>query len=396
MKNKKLVLLTQYFPPEMGAPQSRLWEAASGLQRNGWEVSVITAMPNYPTGKIFKGYKGKFFRKEEKEGIKISRYWLYPSNSRNTLPRVISMLSFSFTALFAALKLLFYRPAIIIVESPPLTLAFSAWILSKFGGSKLVMNVSDLWPLSAYELGSISKGKMYFFLEKLEKFLYDRSDACLGQSRQITDYIKEVSPVKTHLFRNGVDVKRFHGGSDDVGQSFQIVYAGLLGVAQGILELCKTIDFHALGYEFHIYGEGPERLQLERFLSTNRNRGIQYYGTVAREQVPNMLLQYDIALIPLVKPIFGAVPSKIYEAMAAGLPIIFMGGGEGENMIREHKAGWICEPSDYKSLQARLKEIEKISPEQMKEMKIHCRHLAQNIFDREIQIGQLDLFLKEI
>lgn len=396
MLNKKLVLLTQYFPPEMGAPQARLWEAAKGLQSNGWNVSVITALPNYPTGKIFKNYKGKLFHCEEQEGLSVLRFWLYPSNSRKTLPRVMSMLSFSFTALFASFRLLFYRPSIIIVESPPLTLAFSAFILSKLGGSRLVMNVSDLWPLSAYELGSISKGKTYNFLERLEKFLYDKSDACLGQSQQIIEYIKTISPVKTHLFRNGVDVKRFQGGSDEVGHQFKITYAGLLGVAQGIFDLCKTINFKELGYEFHIYGDGAERKQLETYLQVHPDHGIIYHGTVAREKIPDILQKYDIALVPLVKPIFGAVPSKIYEAMAAGLPIIFMGGGEGEKIIRENNAGWICAPSDYNSLHKVLEQIKHLSPLEMKNLKVRCRQLAKEIFDREIQIKKLDHFLRNL
>lgn len=395
MSDKKLVLLTQYFPPEMGAPQNRLWEMANGLQKKGWKVSVITALPNYPSGSIFKGYRGKLFQKEVREGISISRLWLYPSNSRKAMPRIISMLSFSFTSLFASFRLLFKRPDIIIVESPPLTLAFTAWILSKFGGSRLVMNISDLWPLSAYELGSISKGTVYTLLEKLEKFLYDRSNACTGQSQQIIDHIKTISPVKTHLFRNGVDTKRFaNDETSDTGEHFKIVYAGLLGVAQGIVMLCKSINFKEKGCEFHIYGDGAEKKQLLEFLKQNPARGIFYHGSVASEKIPAVLQKNDIALVPLVKPIFGAVPSKIYEAMAAGLPIIFMGGGEGEYLVRENKAGWICAPSDYDRLKDILEQIKSITPQEMKDLKLHCRQLAKEIFDREIQIKQLDDFLK--
>lgn len=393
MPKKRLTLLTQYFPPEMGAPQSRLWEMVKGLQNSGWEVSVITALPNYPSGRIFKGYRGRFYKKEVKDGIEISRFWLYPSNSRNAIPRIINMLSFSFTSLFASFRLLFTKPDVILVESPPLTLAFSAWILSWFSRSKLVMNVSDLWPLSAYELGSISKGTVYSLLEKLEKFLYDKSDACTGQSQQIVDHIKTVSPVTTHLFRNGVNISRFQTQIDDVGNTYKIVYAGLLGVAQGIVDLCKNINFQEKGFEFHIYGDGAEREQLLKFIQQNKNRGIFYHGSVSRDKIPATLQEHDIALVPLVKPIFGAVPSKIYEAMAAGLPIIFMGGGEGEILVRENNAGWICSPSDFNALNQQLKKIKEISPEEMEELKKHCRNVAKNVFDRQKQVELLDKFL---
>ena len=394
---KKLVLLTQYFPPEIGAPQNRLYEAAKGLQNSGWNVSVITALPNYPSGKIFKDYRGKIFEKEQMEGMEVQRYWLYPSNSRKTMPRVISMLSFTFTSFFASFRLLLSRPDIIIVESPPLTLAFTAWLLSKVVGAKLVMNVSDLWPLSAYELGSISKGTVYKLLERLEKFLYDHSDACTGQSQQIIDHIIKISPVTTHLFRNGVDTSRFIDKSvERVGVSYKIVYAGLLGVAQGILDVCKSIDFKKYDFEFHIYGDGAEKKELEQFLKQNPDRSIIYHGAVNRSEIPSVLQQNDIALVPLVKPIFGAVPSKIYEAMAAGLPIIFMGGGEGEILIKENKAGWICAPSDFKGLEYILSEIQKFSRQELVEKKIHCRRVAKEAFDRKKQIQQLDKFLNKL
>src|SRR3954471_4146856 len=107
---KRLVIVTQYFPPEMGAPQSRWLETANGLRLLGWDVKVVTAMPNYPTGRILDGYRGKFSVTEQIAGLTVWRYWLYASNSRKALPRILSMLSFSFTALFSAFKVRRARP----------------------------------------------------------------------------------------------------------------------------------------------------------------------------------------------------------------------------------------------------------------------------------------------
>lgn len=398
MNKHKLTIITQYFPPEMGAPQSRLWETAIGLKKRGWQIQVITAMPNYPTGKVFPDYRNKFSLSETIDDIKILRYYLYASNSKKTFPRIVSMLTFSFTVLFSCLKIRQFKPDYILTESPPLTLALSGLFLSKIAKSKHIINVSDLWPLSAYELGAISKGTIYNMLEWLEKFLYRNSFACTGQSNEIITQLIERGSKKTHLYRNGVDYKRFSTADAKYTQKNTkktIVYAGLLGVAQGILAICKNIRFKETNCEFHIYGDGAEKIEIETFIRDNPEIPIFYHGKANRNDIPYLLKSYDTTIIPLIKPIFGAIPSKIYEAMAAELPIIFSGGGEGAKLIVEHEVGWICEPSDFESINQVLHTINTMDAIAWNKYKTNCKLAAQHVFDREIQINQLDLFLKE-
>ena len=383
----------------MGAPQSRLLETANGLISLGWDVKVITAMPNYPTGKIFKEYKGKLSSKGKVGNIDVWRYWFYASNSKKSLPRIISMLSFSFIALSALFKVRKFKPDYVFTESPPLTLGLTGLMIARFAGARHIMNVSDLWPLSAFELGAISKGFTYHQLEKLEHYLYKKSYACTGQSQQIVGQLAASGSQRTHLYRNGVDAKRF----DSIRQSMQktphdklrIVYAGLLGIAQGILALCEHIDFAALNAELHIYGEGAEKNDIIAYLQQNKNKGIYLHSSVKRDDVPATIMQYDATLIPLIKPIFGAVPSKIYEAMAAGLPIIFTGGGEGVDIINDSKAGWICEPGNYLQIQQKIAEVAAMPAAELDKIKSNCINAAQHIFDRRIQIEQLDQFLSK-
>jgi glycosyltransferase involved in cell wall biosynthesis len=383
----------------MGAPQSRLFETARGLKQKGWDIRIITAMPNYPTGKIFDKYRNRFFVNDNIEGIDIWRYWLFASNSKNTIPRIISMLSFSFVVLFALFKIRKFKPDYIFTESPPLTLGLSGLILSKLSNSKHVMNVSDLWPLSAFELGAISKGFLYNRLENLEKYLYKKSFACTGQSQEIIDQLINHGSTKTHLYRNGVDFDRFEAIRNNITNTkspkIKIVYAGLLGVAQGIFDLCKKINFSDLNVEFHIYGDGAEKNDILLYLNNNKNRGIYIHESVKRDLVPNMLMQYDITIIPLIKPIFGAIPSKIYEAMAAGLPIIFAGGGEGSEIISKYKIGWVCVPSNFEEMKSIIKEVSTMDEITLLSIKNNCMLTAKNIFDRKIQIEQLNNFLLE-
>jgi glycosyltransferase involved in cell wall biosynthesis len=380
----KITILSQYFIPEMGAPQNRLYELTQELRKLGWQVEIITAMPNYPTGKIFEAYRGKFYLLEKKEFI-IHRYWLYPSKSSRSLPRILSMLSFSFTSLFSIRKIMTFRPAYLMVESPPLTLAFTGWILAKFSKSRLIMNVSDLWPLSAKELGAISDGFLYKTLEKLETFLYEKSDVCTGQSQQIVDYIAQRKKGKVWLLRNGVDTTRFPR-IERHNRNYKIVYAGLLGVAQGILELCKNIDFADQGLEFHIYGSGNEQDAITQFISENPAKGIFYRGVLRRDDIPKVLPGYDAALVALVRNIFGAVPSKIYEAMAAGLPIVFSGDGEGAHLIIENKVGWVSRPNDLQGLKHNLKHLRQLSADDLMEFKLRAMQVAASKFDRQKQV----------
>lgn len=393
-RRMRLVILTQYYPPEMGAPQSRLYELAAGFRDLNWDVSVITAMPNYPTGKIFEPYLGKISTDDFHEGVPVKRYWLYPSNSSNTLPRLISMLSFSATAFLGLPFLYKQKPDYIFVESPPLTLAFSAWLMAKITGSKLIMNVSDLWPLSAKELGAIGEGFLYHRIEDLEKFLYENAFVCTGQSQEIVDYISKKEARRVFLFRNGVDIKRFKVEmSSRVGDRRRLVYAGLLGVAQGILSICQNVKFKDLGVEFHIYGSGAEKEEIEKFLAQNQNSNIFLHPPVGRREIPGILSEYDGTLIPLAKKIYGAVPSKIYEAMAAGLPIIFSGDGEAAQIIQEHQVGWVSATNHFQQLERNIAEFVN-DAEKRTLYSLNGVKCASEIFDRERQIKNLHVFLQ--
>lgn len=381
----------------MGAPQSRLYETVKGLQKRGWQVMVVTAMPNYPTGRIFDQYKGKFSMRDSVADIEVRRYTLYASHAKKALPRIISMLSFSCTALLSLRAVRKFKPSYIITESPPLTVGLTGLLLAKIAGAKHIMNVSDIWPLSALRLGAISEGFVYKRLEKLERYLYKKSYACMGQSQEITDRLNGNGSKKTLLFRNGVDYNRFEKLRKETNKKttdkLRIVYAGLLGLAQGVLELCKRVNFSEQSAELHIYGAGADKEALQNFVQHNPQRGVYIHETVDRADIPQTLMQYDATLIPLVTPIYGAVPSKIYEAMAAGLPIIFSGGGEGEQIINKYKVGWCAAPADYKNISAQIKQVALMDKTTFAEVKQNCISAARDVFNREIQIENLNQFL---
>lgn len=394
----RIGLLTQYYKPEMGAPQNRLFEMMRGLKECGDEVCIVSAMPNYPTGKIFDGYRGKFSCREELDGIEVKRYWLYASNVRKTLPRIWNMVSFTLSSLCALPYLRSKKLDYLIVESPPLTLAWTGRWLAKFSGARYVANISDLWPLSAKELGAVSEGTLYSMLERLEAYIYRKSDIAMGQSEEIVNHIREHGARNTYLFRNGVDPTRFQNVTvkkdSESNRPVKIIYAGLLGFAQGIADVCRNIDFKKIGADFHIYGAGGEQTEIEKYLAENPDCGINYHGVVSRDKLPQVLLEADMTLVPLVKNIYGAVPSKIYESMAAGLPIMFMGEGEGAKIVASNNLGLVAPPKDYNRLQENIR-LAASNPQKLAEMRTNCLNCAASKFNRPKQIRALHDFLLE-
>lgn len=390
----KIVLLTEYYKPEMGASQNRLYEMVMGLKEAGNEISVVTGMPNYPTGKIFDAYKGRFKSAEIIDGISIKRFWLYASNSKKAIPRIMNMISFSITAICALPYLRKIKPDYLIVESVPLPITVTARVLSRFCGAKLVGNVPDLWPLTAKEMGVMSGDSiLYRFLERVEKHFYKKSYICLGQSQQIVDHIMEHGGKEVYLFRNGVDNRRFinlkRTRKDD---RFVITYAGILGYAQGLYELCQNVNFKEAGAEFHIYGAGGEKEMIEAFLKENPDRGVFYHGSVSREEVPQILIDSDATLVPLIKQIYGAVPSKIYESMAAGLPILFSGEGEGQKIVEKYQIGLVAAAKDYEKIKENILLL--ASDKELREtMCKNCVNCATNVFNRPKQIVALNIYL---
>ena len=182
---KRVLIISNYYPPEIGAASNRIKNLAEGLVLANMEVTVICPLPNYPKGIVFPKYKGKFNASEERNGVFIKRYWLYPSKSKNSFIRLFSMLSFAVTIWSAVFSLIRKKPNLCIINSPPLFVGLSGLLLSKFIRCKSILNVSDLWPLSALELGIFKKGNFYNLLKKIELLNYKLATNIIGQSSEI-------------------------------------------------------------------------------------------------------------------------------------------------------------------------------------------------------------------
>jgi glycosyltransferase involved in cell wall biosynthesis len=381
---KEILIVSNYYPPEKGAAANRIEQLALKLYQNKYKVTVICPLGNYPKGELFEEYKGKFSVTEVRENITVKRLWIYPSVSKNILVRIGSVLSFS-TGLF--FYLLFKKtPQRVIVQSPPLLLSFLAVFALSLKKKKIILNVSDLWPLAAIELNALKEDSLsHRFSLFLERFIYRKATLVLGQSNEIIAHVKTMYPNKRcFLYRNFPD----HKASQldlitEENQPIRLFYAGLLGIAQGVLELCKNVDLKALPVELHIFGDGAEKIEIERFILDNSACKIHFHGMLDRNELHRTLQTFDVALIPLKNRIYGSVPSKIFEYGALGFPVLYFGGGEGETIVDENKLGWIADVGNYNELNATLQLISKMDKSELVLMK-------KRIFETSIEAFYLD------
>jgi glycosyltransferase involved in cell wall biosynthesis len=380
-KNKEILIITNYFPPEKGAASNRIFSLVKGLSESNYKVQVVCPLPNYPHGKVFTGFKKKLFSKVEEEHSSVNRLWLWPSNSSNKFIRLLSMLSFSFSlTLFMIFK---KTPKKIFIQYSPVFVGFTAVFWASILRKKIILNVSDLWPLAGLEMGLLQKGPYYSILQKMERYCYKKSHLILGQSQEILDYIKKEGVLTSlFLYRNIPDFTPPTIPNSPTSKEIKIVYAGLLGVAQGVYNLCTHINLPK-HIQLHIYGNGPESENIKNCNATN----IFYHGEIERELLNAKLHEYQIAFIPLINRIYGSVPSKIFEQSRVGLPLLYYAGGEGETLVRNNKLGWPVPVNDLNALQSF---IDSLSSEKLTEFnKNSVQENTIKAFDFNIQFKEL-------
>lgn len=400
----RICILTQYFLPEMGAPQVRLSELGERLVDHGWEVEVLTALPNYPTGKVFPSYDPRASAIEQIGRLRVVRVPLYTAKVGFT-KRLRSYFSFAASATRHGLRAC-RRPDLLFVESPPLFIGYAARALATFWRCPFVFNVSDLWPESAVRMGVVRPGPAVKLAERLELTLYRRAAAVTGQSSEIIESVRTRSRIsRTAVITNGVDPSRF-GQEFCTPQARELlglepgpvfVYAGLLGYAQGldqILDVAASIPAAHPG-RFVLVGEGPERERLEQRIRREMIPRVRVVGPVSRDLVPAVLAAADVALITLGVSIPGAVPSKIYEAMASGLPILLVADGEPARRVADARCGISVAPGD---LDGACEAVIRLATDQAvrRELGRYGRVAAETVYNRRAIGDMLDRFLRDV
>lgn len=394
----RVLIVSFYYEPELGAAPSRITNLAKGLKASGLDVDVLTCLPNYPKGRIFDGYRGRFSMKEQVDGIGVYRYWTYATVSKNPLKRVLAMTSYAVTMwAFALKRRLIKSYDRIIIQSPPILVSASAMCLfKKLFGKRVVLNVSDLWPGSAVELGFVRKDSLSFkALSRLERFIYRNAHSVMGQSQEIVEHVETMFPGKrTFLYRNLQSGVASTAVVKQKNATLKLVYAGLFGVAQGMRQLLESIDFVALGVEMHLYGGGNELNDIQEYIK-NGDKNIWYHGYVSKQQMNEELKQYDLSIIPLAAAIHGAVPSKIFDLLPAGIPILFSGNGEGARIVEQCGFGLVSEYGDYKAIEKNIRTFVEMSSNEYSAYSANCLNASAGAFSFTKQLERFVKFLEE-
>jgi glycosyltransferase involved in cell wall biosynthesis len=355
--NVRFTILTQYYPPETGAPQNRLHSLARNLLAAGHEVEALTAMPNYPKQRVFDAYRGKFKCEEELDGVRVCRSWIFVGKHKGMWARLLTYFSFVCSSLFVGLGR--GRSDYLICESPPLFLGLSAVAIAKKQRARLIFNVSDLWPESAVKLGIVGEGTALRIVYKLEAWIYEKSFLVTGQTQGIVaDIAARFPEVPTLWLPNGVDidvVSRVRADSSwrkrhNLEGKRVFMYAGILGHAQGLEVMVKAAaDLKsAEDIAFVIVGDGPVAEELRK-LNDELGGSVIFLPGVSKGEIMSMIADVYACIVVLKKlELFkGAIPSKIFDPLSLGVPILLGVEGEAKELfIDEAKAGFGFEPEN--------------------------------------------------
>ena len=390
---KRILFLTDNFPPEVNAPATRTYEHAREWIGKGYEVTVITCAPNFPHGKVYEGYKNKLFSREEKDGIKVIRVWTYITANEGFLKRILDYISFAVSAFLVGLWI---RTDIIIATSPQFFTAVAGRWLSFFKLRPWIMEVRDLWPESIAAVGAMNEGKIYKFLEWVELRLYKSAKKIIVVTdtfkRKISARGIEASKIDVH--KNGVILDLFEPRPKDkelmeANPQFEgkkvFAYIGTHGMAHGlsfILNSLPKLQKSLPQGHFLFIGEGAEKENLLNQARELKLDNVTFMPFVPKHEVVRYLSLMDVALVNLKKSdtFKTVIPSKIFEAAALQKPILLGLEGETKGIIESFNAGTCFEPENEQEFIAQCHAI--LNEQSYEDYQKGCQELAE-AFDRK-------------
>jgi glycosyltransferase involved in cell wall biosynthesis len=406
----RVLYLSQYFPPEVGATQTRAHEMATGLVRAGHQVTMLTEVPNHPEGIIQRGYRGRLWMRETLDGIDVIRVWVKTSPVKTMRTRLAFYLSYMLNATVAGLLLARGSYDLVYATSPPLFVGGAALALSTLRSMPLVFEVRDLWPASAVALGELSNARFVRWATWLEERCYQRARRIVVVTRGIRNRLLErgYSDEKLVLIPNGANTDLFRprpeAGQDvrhelGLGDAFLAVYAGIHGIAQGlgtVLKAARELE-HRPDVHFLFVGDGPCKAELLALKREMNLSNVTMLDAQPRETIPAFLSAADVALVPLRKlDLFkDALPSKIFDAWACECPIVLSMEGEARRVLRQADAGVFVPPESPRALARAIKMLSE-EPERRRAYGRRGRRFVEANYSRQAQARQLTSLLERI
>ena len=360
-----ILFLTDNFPPEVNAPASRTFEHCQEWISLGHRVTVITCVPNFPTGRVFNGYRNLPWQTEWVAGIRIIRVWTFIAANAGFWRRTLDYVSFALTATIASLFV--SRPHLVVGTSPQFFTACAAYLVGLIKRIPFVFEVRDLWPESIKAVGALNHSGVLAVLEKMELGLYRSAALIVAVTGSFKKNLisRGVSEDKIEVVTNGVDMERFKPLAKDpalleryvLREKFVVGYVGTHGMAHGletILDAAEKVRDCGLGdrVQFILLGDGAAKKGLIRKATEKKLKNVIFIDTVSKDQVARYWSLLDVSIIHLKKnELFTSViPSKLFECMGMGLPVLHGVAGESAEIVEKHEVGIVFEPENVKCL----------------------------------------------
>ena len=405
----RILIVTHYFPPEIGAPQARLSEMGRAWRRAGADVTVLTAFPNHPTGIIPPEYRGERFRVEEIDGMRVIRTAVYATPNRGILKKTLGHLSFMASGFLQGVGPV-GRPDVIVASSPTFFSVFTAWALARVKRVPFVMEVRDLWPGIFVELGVLKNRLAIRILEALELGLYRRAARVVTVTDGFADDIaaRGIPREKLVTITNGVDLGAHLPGPPDeavrreigAGEGVTVaLYIGAHGISHALHRIVDAAELlrDRRDVRFALVGEGAEKARIEELAREKRLPNLTLLPGQPRERVADFYRAADIGLVPLRDvPLFDTfIPSKMFEIMGCARPIVGSVRGEARRILDRSGAAIVVDPEDAAGIAGAVVELA-ADPARRAAMGAAGRAFAAEHYDRErLAARYLDL-LREV
>lgn len=391
-----ILFITDNFPPEINAPATRTVEHCERWVAEGNEVTVITCAPNFPKGILFEGYKNNIYVTETIRGVKVIRVWSYIASNSGTIKRIADYMSFMVSAFFAGLFV--KKIDIIIATSPQFFTTWAAAALSKVKKAPWIFELRDIWPESIIAVGALRDGLIFKLLEKIEIMLYESATKIVSVSGGFKKNLvrRGVSAEKICTVMNGVDLEAFQPkptslplrGRYHINTPFLVGYIGTHGLAHGLQSILETAslaqkDEQLADIGFVFLGEGEKKEWLKNVAETLELRNVFFLDSVEKKEIGEHIAMLDAAIVHLrASNLFHSViPSKIFEFMAMGIPIIHCVEGESATIVSESGAGLLLPPENPVEILNAIKSL-RDNPELKSKLAEHGVAAAQR-YDRQ-------------
>lgn len=397
----RIALVSQYFPPEVGATQSRIQAFADYLSERGHEVTVVCEFPNHPHGVIPERYAGKLVHVDRSNAYRILRVWVKASPEKNQRTRMLFYLSYMGMATASAPVL--GRVDVVLATSPPLFAGVAGAALARLSGAPFVLDVRDLWPAAALSLDQVSGAPVRAVAERLERWLYREAAAVVAVTHPFCRHIDALrgrAPSAVLIpngtldlfFENGDGARNRLGLSED---RFLVTFAGTHGIAQGLPAVLDAASL-ARDASFAFVGDGPTKDLLERSAADRRLENVSFHPQVPMEEMPPILAGSDALLVPLSSHATFAqfVPSKMVDFMASGKPVILAAAGEPARLLESAGGGIAIPPEDPAALADAVRWLS-AHPEEAGKMGAAGRKFARKRL-REVQAERLEQLLLDV